>query len=175
MSHVDDATTVVSSSSCLQFRDITVVSCGAGPQDEPVIYHGASAFVIENIATRWLLIEFPSGDSARSPFPFPTANLDQDIQGLIFELPSTFNFEYFAEHRAARWVSKEPCKRFFSLVFTCNANYRKLWAAMSASQGYGARTTAAFMTLGSTPALARLAQQRLGGADLARGAEQHKS
>ena len=42
----------------------------------------------------WLIIEFSPGDSAGASFPFRTTTLDPGIEGLIFELPPTFNFEY---------------------------------------------------------------------------------
>ncbi|KAI0715521.1 hypothetical protein C8T65DRAFT_644050 [Cerioporus squamosus] len=160
-----DATTPAQYTPYLQFRNITVVTCGAGPYDEPLTYHGACAFVIENIATRWLLIEFSLDDSTSSLFPFPTTSLDPGIEGLLFELPPTFNFEYFAEHNAARWISREPSKRLFSLVFSFKTDYREMWAAMSASQGRGVTTNTAFMTVGGTPTLTQMVQQRLFGTD----------
>ncbi|KAI0684239.1 hypothetical protein C8T65DRAFT_748851 [Cerioporus squamosus] len=160
MSHVDDATAVASSSPYLQFRNITVVTCGTRPHETPVVFRATAAFLIQCHSSRWLLVEFSQADFAHTGgLPFPTAPLPGGMRVLIFKLPAAFDFEYFLEDSACLWRAVGEHARLFSLVFVYQGDYHRLQAAMSTSPRRAVHTCTVALSSRASSALREMLKQ----------------
>ncbi|KAI0715481.1 hypothetical protein C8T65DRAFT_643822 [Cerioporus squamosus] len=159
-----DATTPAQYTPYLQFRNITVVTCDAGLHEQPVVYRATAAFLIQSYSSRWLLIEFSHLDFAHAGgLPFPTAPLAHGIRVLVLKLPSAFDFEYFPNDCACRWIAVGERTRLFSLVFVYQEDYHRLQMAMamamSATLTRSARTSTVSLASRASLTLAEMFKQ----------------